>query len=216
MNGSSLETPLLPWSFMEVFVSVEWAMGGLLLNFYATLPANKTNISLFYRLLKTCLINNLQQVGTFRTISSPRLVLVPSLIFCPSVISIPIFVDDAEPWQMFFFLNFTEDASSSETEQDLLFSKHFSHRHLNIFTKLSKVLIFFPTTAYQTPFSPSSFSLGINVWVLKASLKKVPWAACWSVPASQTPLRDILSSNQSSGKQDRKGIVRRRQKQNKE
>ena len=38
---------------MEVLVSVEWAMGGLLLNFYATLPANKTNISLFYRLPKT-------------------------------------------------------------------------------------------------------------------------------------------------------------------
>ena len=49
MNGSSLETPR---SFMEVFVSVEWAMGGLLLNFYATLPANKTNISLFYKLPK--------------------------------------------------------------------------------------------------------------------------------------------------------------------
>ena len=29
--------------FMEVFTGVEWAMGGLLLNFYAVLPANITN-----------------------------------------------------------------------------------------------------------------------------------------------------------------------------
>lgn len=79
---------------------------------------------------KLCQNINLQQVGTLRTISSPRLGLAPSPLFCPSVISIPIFVDDAGPWQMFFFRNFTEDASSPETEQDFLFSKHFSHRHL--------------------------------------------------------------------------------------
>ena len=51
MNGSSLETPrLFLVFFMEVFTCVEWAMGGLLLNFYAVLLAK---ISFFYRLAKT-------------------------------------------------------------------------------------------------------------------------------------------------------------------
>ena len=55
MNGSSLETPrLFSVFFMEVFTGVEWAMGGLLLNFYAVLPAN---ISFFYRLPKTIIFS---------------------------------------------------------------------------------------------------------------------------------------------------------------
>ena len=54
MNGSSVKTPrLFSVFFMEVFTGVEWAMGGLLLNFYAVLPANITNISFFYRLPET-------------------------------------------------------------------------------------------------------------------------------------------------------------------
>ena len=74
---------------------------------------------------------NLPRVETLRTSSSPPLSLAPSsVLFCPSVSK---FVDVAGPWRLFFFLNFTEHASSSETEHDFLFSKHFPHRHLNIF-----------------------------------------------------------------------------------
>ena len=78
---------------------------------------------------------NLPQVGTFRISSSPPLSLAPSsVLFCPST-SVSKFVDVAGPWQLFFFLNFTEHASSSETEKDdFLFFKHLSHRHLNIFS----------------------------------------------------------------------------------
>ena len=48
-----------------------------------------------------------------------------------------MFADGAGPWQMFFFLNSAEE-SSSDIEAYFLFSKHFSQRHLNNKTFISK------------------------------------------------------------------------------
>ena len=200
MNGSSLETPRLFSVFFYGGVYWCWVGDGRTLIEFLCSVTSKYILFLqtSKNFVKILIFSRSELWGQF-----PRLDLVWLHRHCSVLLLFlsPYLLTIQDLGKCFSFATLQRTPLHQRQNKIFFFLNTF---HIGTWKSfLIKMFRIFQTTAYQTLFSLSSFSPGINILMLKALLRRGLWAACWSVPASQTALRDILLSNQSSRKQDK-------------